>query len=367
MTIHQSEVTSSQERGANPSEPRLVRPSPLISVCIANYNLGRFLAAAIESALGQTYPRVEVVIIDDGSTDDSQQVIERFGNRIRALSQPNSGQAAAGWKALQAAKGDVVIFLDADDLLETEICRHVAAAFEREPRVALVQWRLQTIDAEGRSLERVLPPRPGLLPSGDLSNHVLQVRNWHYQVASGTAYAAWAARRVLPAHLPEGEYHALDQWLNELIPLLGPVCSLDEVGGARRMHSGNFSFAAREPGAWPRRMITLTLNSHEHVRRLAAELGRDCPEDARDLRDPAFLGWRLWSLTVDPKRHPFPSDRRSSLALEGIVASFRHPQFHWRHRLRRAAWFAAAAALPRSLAGRLIARYPSDGPISVLT
>ena len=206
------------------------------------------MAAAIESALGQTYPEVEVVVVNDGSTDDSQRVIERYGDRIRALSQPNSGQAAAGWKALQAAQGDAVIFLDADDLLDSEICRHVAAAFERDPSAAIVQWRLRTIDAEGKPLERVLPPRPGLLPSGDLSDHVLQVRNWHYQVASGTAYAAWAARKVMPAHLPEGEYHALDQWLNELVPLLGPVCSLDEVGGARRMHSGNYSFAARGEG-----------------------------------------------------------------------------------------------------------------------
>jgi hypothetical protein len=111
-------------------------------------------------------------------------------------------------------------------------------------------------------------------------------------------------------------------------------------------------------------MIRLTLNSHEHVRRLAAELDRACPEDARELRDPAFLGWRLWSLTVDPAGHPFPDERRRSVGVQGIAASLSHPHFPWRHRIKRAGWFAAVGGLPRPAARRVIARYPSDGPIS---
>jgi hypothetical protein len=223
----------------------------------------------------------------------------------------------------------------------------------------ILQWRLRTIDADGRPLGRVLPPRPGLLPNGDLSEHVLRIRNWQYQVTTGVAYASWALRKVLPAHLPEGELHALDQWLNELLPLLGPIRSLDEVGGAHRIHPGNFSAFAGTSADWPRRMIRLTLNSHEHVRRLAAELGRACPADARDLRDPAVLGWRLWSLTVDPEGHPFPADRRRILGAQGIAASLSHPHFPWRHRLRRTAWFAAVSSLPSTVAQRVISRYPS--------
>jgi len=210
----------------------------------------------------------------------------------------------------------------------------------------------------------VIPPRPGLMPSGDLSEHVLRVRNWYYQLASGTAYAAWATRRVLPAHLPEGEYHALDQWLNELLPLLGPVRSLDVIGGSRRVHSGSFSESPRSPAEWPRRMIRLMSNSHEHVRVLAAELGRECPEDVRDFRDPAFFGWRLWSLTVDPEKHPFPDDRRSTMAVQGIKTSLTHPFFPWRHRMKRAAWFAVVGGLPRGAARRTVTRFHLDGPIS---
>src|SRR5262249_23472144 len=158
-------------------------------------------------------------------------------DELRAIFQEQAGQAAAGWAAAQAAEGDVVIFLDADDILEPGICAEIAEAFRREPELTMVQWRLRTIDGAGRPLQRGIPPRPGLMPSGDLSDHVLRIRSWNYQLASGTAYAVWAVRRVLPAQLPEGEYHALDQWLNELLPLLGAVRSLDAIGGSRRVHS----------------------------------------------------------------------------------------------------------------------------------
>jgi glycosyltransferase involved in cell wall biosynthesis len=337
---------------------------PSISVCITNHNYAKYLPSSIESVLAQTYSAVEVVVVDDGSTDDSRQVLERYADRVRVILQEQAGQAAAGWAAFQAAGGDIVIFLDADDVLESRLCAELAEAFRREPELAMVQWRLGTIDAAGRSLNRVIPPRPGLMPSGDLSGHVLRIRNWHYQVASGAAYATWAARRVLPAQLPEGEYHALDQWLNELMPLLGPVRSLDVIGGSRRVHRDSFSETERPPAEWPRRMIRLMRNSHEHVRVLATELGQDCPEDVRDFRDPAFLGWRLWSLTVDPEEHPFPDDRRSTMAIQGIATSLTHPYFSWRHRVKRAAWFAVIGSLPRSVARRTVSRFQLDGPIS---
>jgi glycosyltransferase involved in cell wall biosynthesis len=341
-------------------------PSPLVSVCILNHNYGRFLGAAIESVLEQTYTNVELLVVDDGSTDDSREVIERYGDRVRAHLQERAGQAAAAWSGVQEARGEVIVFLDADDLLEPDICARIAEAFRLQPDLAMLQWRLGTIDAEGNSLGRELPPRAGILPSGDLSEHVLRVRNWYYQLTTGAAYATWALRRVLPAKLPAGEYHALDQWVNELVPLLGPVRSLDVIGGRHRVHGKNFSAFELSSADWPRRMIKLTLNTHHQVRSLAAELGRECPEDARDLRDPALLGWRLWSLTVDAEQHPFPEDRRPVIGAQGIVASLGHPHFPWRHRVKRAMWFALVAGLPPFIAQRVIARYPSDGPLSIL-
>ena len=89
----------------------------LASVIVNNYNYGKFLPQAIDSALEQTYPRVEVIVVDDGSTDDSREIISRYDSRIRSVLKSNGGQASALNAGFTASHGDVVLFLDADDFL----------------------------------------------------------------------------------------------------------------------------------------------------------------------------------------------------------------------------------------------------------
>ncbi len=88
----------------------------LVSVVIPTYNCARYLTGAIESALGQSYEPVEVIVVDDGSTDNTREVANRFPDRIRYHYQPNAGLAAARNQGIQLAKGEMVAFLDADDL-----------------------------------------------------------------------------------------------------------------------------------------------------------------------------------------------------------------------------------------------------------
>src|SRR2546423_2847131 len=88
-----------------------------ISIIISSYNYARFLREAIDSALTQTYPYVEVIVVDDGSTDDSPRMIREYGERVRAIIKPNGGQASAWNAGFAASGGDAIIFLDSDDLL----------------------------------------------------------------------------------------------------------------------------------------------------------------------------------------------------------------------------------------------------------
>jgi len=87
-----------------------------VSVIIAAYNAEAYIAEAIESVLGQTVPPFELIVVDDGSTDGTRGVLGRFGDRIIALSQANSGQAAAVNKGVAMARGELIGFCDADDL-----------------------------------------------------------------------------------------------------------------------------------------------------------------------------------------------------------------------------------------------------------
>lgn len=99
------------------------------SIIIPNYNYGRFVGKAIESALAVEWPDVEVIVVDDGSTDNSRAIIESFGNSITAIFQPNGTQRVACNTGFAQSSGDAVIFLDSDDVLMPSVALEAAAAW----------------------------------------------------------------------------------------------------------------------------------------------------------------------------------------------------------------------------------------------
>ena len=102
-------------------------PPPLVSVIVPAYNAVRFLGRALRSGLAQTYPHLELIVVDDGSADRTADVIRSFTDpRIRHLAQPNRGQGAARNLGIRASRGRYVTFLDADDMyLPQKVERHV--------------------------------------------------------------------------------------------------------------------------------------------------------------------------------------------------------------------------------------------------
>ena len=122
---------------------------PTVSIVIPCYNNDSFVAAAIESALGQTYPNVEVVIVNDGSTDRSAAVINEYDDRAKVIHQENAGACVARNRGLAEAKGEWVKFLDADDVLNADC---VALQLRKaESRNIVVFGDCELIDEDGRS------------------------------------------------------------------------------------------------------------------------------------------------------------------------------------------------------------------------
>ena len=122
------------------------RALPLVSILINNYNYGAFLSHAIESALAQTYDNFEVVVVDDGSTDCSREIIAKYGTRIIPVMKENGGQASAFNACFAASKGDIVCFLDADDLFLPEKVSTIVQIFEDNPRAGWCFDRVQEFD-----------------------------------------------------------------------------------------------------------------------------------------------------------------------------------------------------------------------------
>lgn len=132
-------------------------PAPLVSILIPCHNAERWIGAAIESALAQTWPAIEVIVVDDGSSDGSARVIEAFGERVRFERGANRGGNAARNRLLQLARGEWVQYLDADDYLEPE---KIAAQFAETPELGNVEAIYSPVWVEEGTRREFAPPDP---------------------------------------------------------------------------------------------------------------------------------------------------------------------------------------------------------------
>jgi glycosyltransferase involved in cell wall biosynthesis len=127
---------------------------PLVSVVIATYNMARFLPLALRSALDQSYENIEVLVVDDGSQDDTRAIMEPFrdDHRVRYVFQQNRGQASAKNRGIREARGEYVAFLDADDMWVPDKLERQMPLFLRSPAVGIVYSRFAYIDEAGTEL-----------------------------------------------------------------------------------------------------------------------------------------------------------------------------------------------------------------------
>jgi glycosyltransferase involved in cell wall biosynthesis len=147
--------------------------NPLVTVIIANYNYGRFLPDAVKSVVDQTYSNWELIICDDGSTDDSASIakaLERSDPRITVLQKDNGGQVSAWNHAYQHCSGNIICFLDSDDVFLPDKLEFVVKALSTSPLAGLAYHRYRIADKELRPLPH---SRPGELKSGWLVQQAL--------------------------------------------------------------------------------------------------------------------------------------------------------------------------------------------------
>jgi glycosyltransferase involved in cell wall biosynthesis len=289
--------------------------APTISIVVISHDYAQYLPAAIDSALAQTRP-VEVLVVDDGSTDASPEVIRGYGDRIRSLAKENGGNSSVVNAAVPLSTGDVVMFLDADDLLHEEAAEEVARAWR--DGLSKVQFRLSLIDAEGRR-SAVDPPADVPMPTGDVVGELTGTGRYVTPVTTGNAFSRAVLERILP--IPEQDFrNTNDGYLNLVAPFHGPIVSIDRELGSYRLHGTNlWAYSGRVDLAGIRQRIRYDLVRQRYLERTASEQGLEVSTDI-PLRSPEHVLQRLVSLRTDAAGHPVTGDGVLSLTRAGLRA-----------------------------------------------
>jgi glycosyltransferase involved in cell wall biosynthesis len=307
---------------------------PAVSIIVNNYNYGRFVGEAIESALAQTYPNVEVIVVDDGSTDNSREVIGCYEGRIIPVLKANGGQGSACNAGFAISTGDLVMFLDSDDLLEPNAIETVVREWRDD--FNRMYFLLQVIGADGKpqggTVGGVTGPSPMLGPfiSGS--------------ACSGNVFSRRALEKVMP--MPEGDWRiAADCYVIGTTSLFGEAKLLGRSLGKYRIHGDNNGECA-EVLERARKHIHHELRLHDAFFRLTkGEVG---PLERWLSRSPQHWVCRIRLFRESPHDYPWP-DTLAGLTARAVKAAWRQPGRMFHQRLAYSLYAVAYGIFPRKL------------------
>ena len=321
----------------------------LVSIIITNFNYAKFVKTAIESALALQWDDIEVIVVDDGSTDHSLDLIDAFVPEITVLRQEHAGQRVAYNTGFKASRGELIVFLDADDTLEPSVIREVMPFVGKG--VSKIQVQMNVIDSSGVSVGSRFPQYM-IVPTPE------SIRKWYLcsgsyptPPGSGNIYTRSYLEKIFPLDDSCGE--AGDSSCIAGAPLLGDVHSVPKPLVNYRVHGANdgaFSQLIVDRFA---REVTRALKCFEYARRIASQAGLSFAPDAI-MRSMMLLPYRISSFRLAPQIHPIPNDSRRRI-LADAWAGFSTPQG-----LRNFSgliiilWSILALSLPLSAAKRLI-------------
>ncbi len=299
-------------------------PAPLVTVLIDTHNYGRYIEEAVGSVLAQDFPteQREIVVVDDGSTDDTEERLRRFGDSISYLRKPNGGQASAFNFGLERSSGKIVAFLDADDYWLPGKLRRVADEFEQHPDAGMVYHKVREFHSQrGVFKDGGLPLLSGFLPANakDLLSYVLYP-------TSSLAFRRSALQPLLP--IPEKLTIQADAHLSALIVFLAPIVGVPECLAVYRVHGQNL-FAGPSGASSARQELRLK------TRRVLVD-GMKVWLDERgyNLRQSDLHAFfKQWDLSQEKDEFVAKPPGRVKISRHLMqYAHFYAPQLTWRHR-----------------------------------
>ena len=257
----------------------LSNSNPLVTILICNYNYGRFLSAAIESALAQTWKNIEVIVVDDGSTDESREILKKYEGKIRVILKENGGQASAFNAGIAEARGEIVCFLDSDDISHPDRISRVIEKY-KQGKWGLVCHDLDVIDTDGVPARMKWTQYTSVTMAEGNQIDVVVDHNysWIFSPTSGMSLPITLVRKIFP--LPSDEWKiSADNPLAFAAACLGSVGLIPETLGSYRLHGKNF-FADFYKNMDARRIAAIidTTKRYFLCRKYTSEMNIDLPQ-----------------------------------------------------------------------------------------
>lgn len=209
--------------------------APYFTILIDTYNYGQYIEEAVSSVLAQDFPpeQREILVVDDGSTDDTAERLRKFGDAIRVLRKPNGGQASAFNYGFEHARGEVIALLDADDVWLPGKLGRVYEAFERNPTAGMIYHRIYLWSGANETAEDSY-----FIPiSGRVAESRKRLLQYPMVGTSCLAFRRETLKELMP--IPESLLSQADAYLTALVIFVAPVTAVPEFLGKYRLHGAN--------------------------------------------------------------------------------------------------------------------------------
>lgn len=331
-----------------------------LSIIIPNYNYARYVGTAIRSALDVRWPKVEVIVVDDGSTDDSMAVIESFASAVTIVRQPNSGQVPSCINGFRRSAGDLIIFLDSDDRLHPDVMTEIASVWS--PDACKYQFQMRVIDAAGNPTGGVLPQYYKCPKPEDIREWVKSAGSYPTPPGSGNAYTRSFVEYVL-GFKTDFVDRAPDSYLLAAAPAIGDIVTIPKPIADYRVHGENYSANLRLDETRPGRELDLAQRRHAYFIEISRVVGFNASSEALE-RNLIFACLRASSYALRPDIHPIPADSAVRILRSALSAGRCRQGFSPSQSWALVVWIFLVTLGPRALQRSLVSwRYaPSQRP-----
>lgn len=321
-----------------------VETSMLLSVVITNYNYAAYIEASIKSALLLDHEPKEIIVVDDGSTDASREIIDRLAAENPCISRvynQHHGMISALNAGMLASRGHLVFTLDADDLVDPEMMREVMQKWH--PGASKAQF-FQRIIA-GETPTEWCNRFPSSLRNDIIRRELLRTGSYPWPPTSANVYSRHFLRIAVPLD-PARRLH--DTALNTLAPLYGEVVLVPKILGSYRMHGKN-AIAKSEVDVRVARQHVLDMVERDRLLfENAAQLGLKTTAVPRD-HDLTSLVKRVTSFRLARAEHPIAGDTARGMLIKALCAIKRSETTPTQSKIALAVWFFLMAVSPERL------------------